>query len=727
MFIRLFFVLVVSFVSVFANIQDFELLADDVKREANIITANKNVLVYSKEYTMSADRAVYNQDSRVLELFGNVNLMRGKEEVSRCNYAKIDLNSKDSSYEALFLMNKGMEVWMQNDESKSNSKYYETRGSIVSSCNVQNPDWKIKFSSGKLNKESKYLHLYNPVLYIHDIPMFYLPYFGFSTDTRRRTGLLSPDLGYNKNGGFFYRQPIYIAEYNSWDLQLDPQIRTLRGSGLYTVFRFADSPYSGGSIGFGTFSDKDSYRQKQISQNSNRLPLKNKTHKGVEVKYERSRLVKHLIDSDLQEGLWLDATKLNDIDFINLKSRSGDNSEENSLVTSKLNYFISSDKHYFGSYARYYIDTAKVGNVNENKDTLQEYPSFQYHKYTDSLLLPNIIYSVDLYSRNYTRKIGVEATQHEFSLPVSAHILFLQDYLTFSYHNHLYATQINYSNKMYRPTGAEDNSASYIENSHKFSLHTDIAKAYESFYHSLNLGIDYITRGYNNGELPDDYETIEYDQNTYVYDMSGNKYQSFINSPYTKDEVAARLTQYFFNQDGRKLLRHTISQGYYTKDSRYSNLKNIIGFYPMTNLSFYNKLEYSHKHKYIEKIQTGANHDNRYFGLGLWHTYEKKSEQEVQNFISGTGSINLQYNYKLLGRLQYDLQRAYTKDWRLGIAHKRKCWNYSILYEEKIEPTSTSGGSASKKSKGVYLMVNFYPMGGIHYDFSLGESYEEGR
>ena len=303
MLIRSLIILIISFSFAFSDVQDFELLADDVKRESNIVTANGNVLVYSKEYLMSASKAVYHQDSRILELFGNVSVMRGKDEISRCGYAKIDLNSKDSSYEALFMMHKGMEVWMQNDESKSDSKYYETTGSIVSSCNVQDPDWKIKFSSGKLNKQSKFLHLYNPVFYLGDMPVFYLPYFGFSTDTRRRTGLLPPEFGYSKNSGFFYRQPIYIAEYDSWDLQFDPQIRTSRGFGLYSSFRFADSPYSNGSISFGSFKDKESYRNKQISSNSNRLPLKNKIHKGIEVKYERERLVKHLVNDDLQEEL----------------------------------------------------------------------------------------------------------------------------------------------------------------------------------------------------------------------------------------------------------------------------------------------------------------------------------------------------------------------------------------------------------------------------------------
>ena len=254
MFIRIFLTLIFGAFSCFA-VQNFELLADDVKRDNGVVTADKNVLVYSQDYLISADRAVYDQRKEILELFGNVNLMKNKDEISRCSYAKIDLNSKDSNYETLFMMNRDMEVWMQSDESNSTSKFYAVNGAVVSSCNVQNPDWKIKFSSGKLNRESKFLHLYNPVFYVGNVPVFYLPYFGFSTDTRRRTGLLPPEFGYGKNDGFYYKQPIYIAEYDSWDFQFDPQIRTKRGAGIYGTLRFADSPYSKGSVTLGAFED----------------------------------------------------------------------------------------------------------------------------------------------------------------------------------------------------------------------------------------------------------------------------------------------------------------------------------------------------------------------------------------------------------------------------------------------------------------------------------------
>nr|WP_314128487.1 hypothetical protein [uncultured Campylobacter sp.] len=57
MFTRIFLLLMFGAFSCFAA-QNFELLADDVKRDNGVVTADKNVLVYSQDYLMSADRAV---------------------------------------------------------------------------------------------------------------------------------------------------------------------------------------------------------------------------------------------------------------------------------------------------------------------------------------------------------------------------------------------------------------------------------------------------------------------------------------------------------------------------------------------------------------------------------------------------------------------------------------------------------------------------------------------
>jgi lipopolysaccharide assembly outer membrane protein LptD (OstA) len=44
------------------------------------------------------------------------------------------------------------------------------------------------------------MQMYNARLYAGSVPVFYLPYFAYPTDTTRRTGLLRPTFGFSSDG-----------------------------------------------------------------------------------------------------------------------------------------------------------------------------------------------------------------------------------------------------------------------------------------------------------------------------------------------------------------------------------------------------------------------------------------------------------------------------------------------------------------------------------------------
>ena len=60
--------------------------------------------------------------------------------------------------------------------------------------------------------------------------------------------------------------------------------------------------------------------------------------------------------------------------------------------------------------------------------------------------------------------------------------------------------------------------------------------------------------------------------------------------------------------------------------------------------------------------------------------------------------------------------------WELGYTYQRKCWNYSLMYRERIDPKLTSAGISARNQSGFYLVFNFYPLGGVGYDFALQEN-----
>ena len=78
-------------------------------------------------------------------------------------------------------------------------------------------------------------------------------------------------------------------------------------------------------------------------------------------------------------------------------------------------------------------------------------------------------------------------------------------------------------------------------------------------------------------------------------------------------------------------------------------------------------------------------------------------------------------------RYEYDLERSYSKMWRLGLTRNRKCWNYTFVYQEDLEPKTSSNFYYKKASRkrAFYFFINFYPFGGVGYDVSKNIDYDK--
>ena len=662
------------------NATQVDIYALDVKKEGAILTAVDDVVVFSDFYFITANKAIYNENTEEIELFGDVNILRGKSERSHSNYAKINLNTNQANFENFFFSNNNLEVWFQSKKSFLDDKNFKSEISAVSSCNVEDPDWEIRFSDGWLNRKSNYVHLYNARLYVKDVPIFYLPYFGFSADTNRQSGLLVPKFTIKSKEGFYYEQPIYIAEQENWDLELNPQIRTNRGVGIYSTLRFMDSLHSMGEFNLGIFRENSSYYHDEN--------LKNQTHKGVEFKYARDELIKALLEDNFQEGFWVDANYFNDVDFLTLGSR--DYKDLNSLITSKINYFLADENNFYGAYARYYMDTSKLNN----KDTLQEYPSFQYHRFLDSFFEGKFLYSFDASFNNYYRRIGPYANSVNLSLPISYHDSFFNDFLHLNFTESLYASFVNYTHD------ENKEHEHYFTNTHKLDLYTDISKAYDNFFHTLNIGVGYLLPGEESGKITEDYLDLE------------------------KEEEQAEffITQYFYNQQGQKKLKHRLSTNYLSKKGDFEELRNLLTYYYNEDIRFNSEVIYSDLQKRFSNVLSQFEIDlNPKFSWDFSHDYQN-DEYGKYSFIGTRANYNLTPHYNLFGGIWFDTQRAHANMWEFGYTYQRKCWNYSLVYRERIDPKLTSGGITARNQSGVYFIFNFYPIGGIKYDFSLQDS-----
>jgi len=672
--------------SLFANSDNIQILADKIYGEGNVLHAKGDVVLYSDRYVMTADRAEYDKKSQIVKLYGNINIIRDSRLFVKTKYAKVNLADDSSYFNPFFLDDANSDIWIRSQISKVDNDIYYTKDAIVSSCNVYDPDWKITYSSGDYSKNTKFVTLYNSVFYIHNVPVFYTPYFSFSTDKTRRSGLLRPFFGYSSEEGIYYRQPIYFAPYKSWDLEFDPQIRAKRGAGIYSTLRFADSPYSDGSITTGYFKEKGDFAQK--------YNLKNMTHYGYEINYNRKKLFSDYFGENAQDGFLIDYKYLNDVDYLNLQRNKS--YVTSSLITSKLNYFLRRDRDYAGLYLRYFKDTSKISN----DDTLQTLPKIQYHRFTEPFLFKNLLYSIDYKFNNYYRKVGINAKQNELLLPVILTFPLLGDYLDISLSENIYMTHIDYTNE-----SPALQSGQYMSNYHKISLSTDLAKKYDDFLHTISLSLDYIVPSFD-------------DKKGYFADFIAlNKEQKSINF---------QLEQFFYDNKGSLFLTHRLSQSYLfdAYDYKYGDLLNELIYKFSNDLTLTNNLTYSHKNSQISEFQTGIKYKSKFYNINILHTYKHGPDKGDSNIISAKLNLNYFKRYKYFANIDYDIKNRYTQNWELGVIMKKKCWDYRISYKEHVTPILTSSGSNSVTRRGIYLMINFTPIGGIKYKFERDSSQE---
>ncbi len=674
-----------------SSAQKVEILAKTLDKDGTIVHAQEDVVLYSDKYIITSDEAYYDYNTSDLELIGNITIMEGTSFSTRSGYAKLNMQSDSGDLTPMFAYTGESKMWLKCNNAQFDPRYYITKKSILSSCDVQDPDWKIGFTTGEYDRENQFLHTYNTLFYVADIPMFYLPYFAFPTDTTRRTGLLRPEFSFGSNEGFYYMQPIYFAPQANWDFQLNPQIRTSRGAGVHGKLRFADSPYSTGEISLGQFKEKREY----LEEND----LKNIKHYGYTIKYDRSKLFSGYFEKNTEDGLWLDFNYLNDIDYLN--TINNDEKSYDSLVQSTLNYYMERDLDYFGLYAKYYIDTSK----SSNDDTIQELPTLHYHRFSNNILAENIFYSIDYKTTNLTSKDDLDAITHEANAPISIYFSFFDNFLHFKATENFYFAKVDYED------GAKEGDGHVVQNYHRLSLYTELAKPYEDFFHTMYLGLDYTIPGHD--KKSDGFKEIEADSNLDEFDSL------LLN---TKENLSINLVEFFYNSEGRKVVAHTLRQtimmGNLAVDEyKYQDLSNNIHLYFSKDLTLSNLINYSYEHSRFSKFQTSLNWKIDDYKAKFIHTYQKDNrDDDVDNYLTFSVDTDYVKNYNLFASLNYDVEDDYFKSWQVGWTMKKKCWDYRLTYREEIEPDSSSSGSTNKR--GVYLTFNLYPLGGISYDFT---------
>ena len=684
------------------NMEKLQLVAKDVDTKNNIITAVGDVVAYSPTYYLSSDKMVYDKDKEILELFDNVLIIKDNKIQTQSNYAYVDMKNDIINQDPVFLMDNSSNIWSNSKEANKDKDLITLENSILSSCDCIDPIWSIRSSSSDYDTEAMWMNTYNPRLYIKNVPVFYLPYFGFPTDTTRRTGLLLPTMGYSSSEGFLYSQPIFIAPADNYDIELIPQIRTQRGYGSYANFRYADSPDSMLNLKTGYFKEFNNYRREE--------KLENSEHYGLDIDYERKNIFS--TKKEHQDGVFTSVRYLNDIEYIILKEDDG-NLGTDKKVESKVNYFYNTPEYYGGVYGKYYIDASKKSNAN----TLQELPQVQFHSYNKELFLENLIYSIDTKAQNFTRKEGLNAKIYDITVPISYTKNILDDYMYLGVENRTILTQYDYSNSLYNNLRYED--GTLIQNRTSFIVGTDLIKPYSDYIHTLNLNASY--------DIP---ENLRKDGDLYNITVKENqplKYDELSVFPTLQEQKTIKLSlnQSIYDKENLKqFINHKMSQSilYNSVDEpKFQDLDNYVKInHDYGSLS--GKVVYNmDDNKVVEgSFDNSLSYEDLTFSAGYYYSKKTNNEFNTRDDLESyrlSTSYKLAKDYSIKYYENYDLQEKTRNRQGIGLNIDDSCWNLDLLLEKEITPRSRYVESTrsydSYEQTIVYAVLMLKPIGGI--------------
>lgn len=685
------------------NTEKLQLVAKDVDTKNNIITATGDVVAYSPTYYLSSDKMIYDKDKEILELFDNVLIIKDNKIQTQSNYAFVDMKNDIINQDPVFLMDNTSNIWSNSKEANKDKDVITLENSILSSCDCIDPIWSIRSSSSDYDTEAMWMNTYNPRLYVKNVPVFYLPYFGFPTDTTRRTGLLLPTMGYSSSEGFLYSQPIFIAPADDYDIELIPQIRTQRGYGSYANFRYADSPDSMLNLKTGYFKEFNNYRKEE--------KLENSEHYGLDIDYERKNIFS--TKKEHQDGVFTSIRYLNDIEYITLKEEDDYNLGTDKKIESKVNYFYNTPEYYGGVYGKYYVDASQKTNDN----TLQELPQIQLHSYNKELFLENLIYSIDTKAQNFTRKEGLNAKIYDITVPISYTKNILDDYMYVGVENRTILTQYDYSNSLYNNLRYED--GTLIQNRTSFIVGTDLLKPYSDYIHTLNLNASY--------DIP---ENLRKDGDLYNITVKENqplKYNELSVFPTLQEQKTIKLSlnQSIYDKDNLKqFINHKMSQSilYNSVDEpKFQDLDNYVKInHDYGSLS--GKVVYNmDDNKVVEgSFDNSLSYENLTFSAGYYYTKKTNNEFNTRDDLESyrlSTSYKLAKDYSIKYYENYDLQEKTRNRQGIGLNIDDSCWNLDLLLEKEITPRSRYVESTrsydSHEQTIVYAVLMLKPIGGI--------------
>jgi LPS-assembly protein len=190
--------------------------------------------------------------------------------------------------------------------------------------------------------------------------------------------------------------------------------------------------------------------------------------------------------------------------------------------------------------------------------------------------------------------------------------------------------------------------------------------------------------------------------------------------------LAFKMHHFWKSYDDRFTLDYLLVADYYPEDDSRWNLLTQEFHLIYGNYRFSSRLDYSIEHNTFAQFSNSFSYSDETFGLKLEHTRRESSLYENtprnwddsldQNEVSIAARYRSSEMLTWYGGYTYDFKENTSKNWQAGLLVDRKCWNFTVVFEQEVTPVLTNGGGGSIRENKVYFQLNLVPFGGVGSD-----------
>lgn len=211
---------------------DVILQADTIEedQETKVVTASGNVEIRVGDRSLLADRVVYDRRTETMRAQGNVQLSDGTGQVQFADEIEADENIRNgfATKFSARLLNNGLltsSSAIRTDASKNALEQVVYTNCPICEEKGTKPTWVLRSRRAMLDQEDQMITYQDAVLEVVGVPVLYVPWFAHpDPNSKRRSGLMTPDLGVSSKIGPFYEQPYYLVIDPSQDVTIAPMV-----------------------------------------------------------------------------------------------------------------------------------------------------------------------------------------------------------------------------------------------------------------------------------------------------------------------------------------------------------------------------------------------------------------------------------------------------------------------------------------------------------------------